>query len=921
MARKRRTSKKLGDFYLIILAIVIFITIKIIEAIKAVPWQLWVGAFCVLFLFFTYRYNKTTDKAEKPTVTATSHPTKHTSPVHREPPRAAFAPSPAPSHSNAMAKADTGMRPDTPPHQQPNPDTENVIKVSTTDLMISGASTPVAPTMMNANSFSDRTPTALLDEPITIADYEDEDEDDILTTVGIASHHSRSPSPEFRISFAFEDHSATSDDHSPSPAFTPSELIPAGPRIIARWMSPGEEITLAGLKISGGMFYVGDATNVSGLLSEPSLINPQASVTIKNAPLDLPLEGYYPSYRNLSPEAKKRYLQWMENGRKDPSVAIGYVFIFFYGLERRYFIDAQKDELAKREMPFIEAEVTRLLSIYPHNGSFARYATNFLEYGKVRSISDTLYQLPAPEADPFFCMSIPFSLKICLGQLVRDNKPVPADWALLWATCIPTISLRTPAQRCFDIFKAMFMVIYKREFGDGIKLKALKARVELFYYPASGALGRLNCTSDLSDVSLSKAYSNKLSKIVDLCTSLLEPYSRYLGRNVGSENTLEALLHLPYQYWPTAMKQTFVTLEEVVGVDAMLLPWSDLAARINIDNTGGLNKAQYEGLATILAHHHMSIKPHPEGSNKRPKGDEPVVIYPINPQETLNKNQSSVDTVSAFVDLACVVLNTDEDKSAVTIAFLKEQIGSMTFLTHSQSVRLIAKALLGTQAPPTLSIVKKAIDALDGEQKALVGKLLVAFVKADNSITPAKVKVLEQLYKLISLDVKQVYSDLHSNEARIVSTSKSGSVTKATGSASSLDMARVAQLKQETSQVTAMLASVFTENDGEHDDIHQPQQAKTEVSPGQTVEPTTLGDTHSLFGLDDDLSQFLRALLTRPEWARDDLSELASTMGLMLDGALEQINEVMLDHFDEMLIDGDDPFELNTDLLEQIPHE
>ncbi|MGU5625855.1 tellurite resistance TerB C-terminal domain-containing protein [Aeromonas caviae] len=217
--------------------------------------------------------------------------------------------------------------------------------------------------------------------------------------------------------------------------------------------------------------------------------------------------------------------------------------------------------------------------------------------------------------------------------------------------------------------------------------------------------------------------------------------------------------------------------------------------------------------------------------------------------------------------------------------------------------------------------MKKSIDGLDDAQKALVGKLLVAFVKADNSITPAKVKVLEQLYKLISLDVKQVYSDLHSNEARIVSTSKSGSVTKAPTSASSLDMARVAQLKQETSQVTAMLASVFTENDGEHDDIHQPQQAKTEVSSDQVDEPTPLGDTSSLFGLDDDLSQFLRALIARPEWARDDLSALANTMGLMLDGALEQINEIMLDHFDEMLIEGDDPIELNTDLLEQIPHE
>ena len=369
------------------------------------------------------------------------------------------------------------------------------------------------------------------------------------------------------------------------------------------------------------------------------------------------------------------------------------------------------------------------------------------------------------------------------------------------------------------------------------------------------------------------------------------------------------------------MKQPFVALEEVVGVDAMLLPWSDLAARININSTGGLNKAQYEGLASILARHHMSIEPHPEGSNKRPKGDESVVIYPINPQETLNKNQSSVDTVSVFVDLACVVLNTDEDKSEVTIAFLKEQIGSMTFLTQSQSVRLVAKALLGTQVPPTLSSVKKTIDGLDDEQKALVGKLLVAFVKADNSITPAKVKVLEQLYKLISLDVKQVYSDLHSNEARIVSTSKSGSVTKAPTSASSLDMARVAQLKQETSQVTAMLASVFTGNDDEHADGHQPEQAETEDASAHADEPIVLATPHSLFGFEDDLSQFFRALLARPEWARDDLSALADTMGLMLDGALEQINEVMLDHFDEMLIEGDDPIELNTDLLEQIPHE
>lgn len=918
MARKRRTSKKLGDFYLIILAIVIFVTIKIIEAIKAVPWQFWVGAFCVLFLFFTYRYKKTTDNTQKPTVTATPHPTKHTSPVHREPPRAAFAPSPAPSPSNAIANVDTKMQPEASPHQQPNPDTEDLIKISASDLMISGVSTPFEPTTLDANSFANTKPDPAIDAPPASLDFDD----DVFTVLSLTNNDTELPAPEFSISFSFGEHSPSVVPSEQNVLFTPSELMPAGPSMVGRWMSPGEDITLAGLKISGGMFYVGSTRLDGGLFEEPSLIDPQALVTIKDAPSDLHLHGYYPSYKNLTADAKKRYLQWMANGRKDPDVAIGFVFIFFYGLERRYFIDAKRDELAKREMPYILAEVARLVSIYSAHPSFARYATNFLEYGMAKNINKEYYLFPAQEAD-LLSYHVPISLKICLGQLVRDGKPVPADWALLWATCNATISLRTPAQRCFDIFKVMFIDTYKREYGDGIKLKELKSRVEVSYAPSSYAVSQFieRCVTNLSDVSFSQPYIKKLSKVVDLCTSLLEPYSRYLGRNVGSENTLEALLHLPYQYWPMAMKQPFVSLGEVVGVDAMLLPWSDLAARININSTGGLNKAQYEGLANILARHHMSIEPNPERSNKRPKGEEPVVIYPINPQETLNKNQSSVDTVSAFVDLACVVLNTDEDKSEVTIAFLKEQIGSMTFLTHSQSVRLVAKALLGTQASPTLSIVKKTIDGLDDEQKALVGKLLVTFVKADNSITPAKVKVLEQLYKLISLDVKQVYSDLHSNEARIVSTSESGSVTKATGSASSLDMARVAQLKQETSQVTAMLASVFTENDGEHDDIHQPQQAKTEASSDQADEPTTLGDTRSLFGLDDDLSQFLRALLARPEWARDDLSALANTMGLMLDGALEQINEVMLDHFDEMLIEGDDTIELNTDLLEQIPHE
>jgi hypothetical protein len=318
MARKRRTSKKLGDFYLIILAIVIFIIIKIIEAIKAVPWQFWVGAFCVLFLFFTYRYKKTTGKPEKPTVTATPHPTKHTSPVHREPPRAAFTPSHAPSHSKAIANADTKMQPEALPHQQPNPNTEDLIKVSASDLMISGVSTPFEPTTLDANSFANTKPDPAIDAPPASLDFDD----DVFTVLSLTNNDTELPAPEFSISFSFGERSPSVVPSEQNVLFTPSELMPAGPSMVGRWMSPGEEITLAGLKISGGMFYVGNTRLDGGLFEEPSLIDPQALVTIKDAPSDLPLHGYYPSYKNLTADAKKRYLQWMANGRKDPQGGI-----------------------------------------------------------------------------------------------------------------------------------------------------------------------------------------------------------------------------------------------------------------------------------------------------------------------------------------------------------------------------------------------------------------------------------------------------------------------------------------------------------------------------------------------------------------------------------------------------------------------
>jgi len=77
-------------------------------------------------------------------------------------------------------------------------------------------------------------------------------------------------------------------------------------------------------------------------------------------------------------------------------------------------------------------------------------------------------------------------------------------------------------------------------------------------------------------------------------------------------------------------------------------------------------------------------------------------------------------------------------------------------------------------------------------------------------------------------------------------------------------------------------------------------------------------DEVSIAGLDALHSQFLRAIAQQPSWNRDDLEAQADELGLMLDGALEIINDAAFDHCDAPLTDGDDPIELDTDVLAEL---
>ena len=253
----------------------------------------------------------------------------------------------------------------------------------------------------------------------------------------------------------------------------------------AKWYGPSMGLTVKDYVISGGLIYVGsNLPDHTGYQNDACLINPKLKVTSAQ-PWEAGNEmGYWPGYDRIPEKCRGAYLKWLASGRSEPEAYIGYVFLFFYGLERRLIIDGAKGEVSQAERTAIVNEVRRLLKIYGGNRSFRGYANNFL------AMEWALYQSekPAPDYIDFddrFCTE-PFQL--VLAKHVDAGKPIPADMALQWFRLNPNVSLRTPARRCAKEFRHLFIRRYKKKYGDGITVTPNKTRLYMGYRAASPSI-------------------------------------------------------------------------------------------------------------------------------------------------------------------------------------------------------------------------------------------------------------------------------------------------------------------------------------------------------------------------------------------------------------------------------------------------
>ncbi|WP_447936359.1 tellurite resistance TerB family protein [Thermomonas fusca] len=678
-------------------------------------------------------------------------------------------------------------------------------------------------------------------------------------------------------------------------------------------MHEGESIEIAGTVLPGGLVYVGPRLKAPNGIVEPALINPNLSVSGQGDCRDQHT-NYSPSYSNLSPEGRRAYLHWLSTGRSHPDCDIGLVFLFFYGLERRVIVDSENDSAAKKEWPIILAELRRLLDIYgQRSDSFRRYAGDLLSWIELDGASPRLYEQPIPDFPRTYEM--PPYLRLALGQASMDRKPVPAGLALSWVRLSPEIYLRTPATRCPDEFGRLFAHRYREFFSAGLVLPKNRTKLKFSYRPASLGLIGVNVSlgfGDIPDVTALTTPIKKLAEIVEQCTNELAAYSRLIGKDPGAGGTVEGLLLLPTAAWPDAVQAMLETLTARVSEGFVSLLLSEL-----LDSLGGtklpMNRERLRNLARTLESVGIGLEPDVLAGAKTPAEQDTVILFEQPILKTVGAPRAEYQTAALTLQLASAMTQADGDFHARELAHLQAEIEGWAHLSLAERRRLHAHLQWLTISPMSLAALKKKLEPLPTQAREILATFMATLAQSDGLVSPEEVRFLEKIYKTLGVEPKRVFSDIHAAEAGRAPIS----ISRVEKQGFRLDAQRIAALQEDTARVSALLSSIFAEEPTSSSAPSGPA-LEPEVEVEVEVESESDVAATAPLGLDESHAALLRLLLSRPTWTRAELEDAATDLDLMLDGALEQINEAAFDAFDEPLLEGDDPITVNVDLIETI---
>ena len=693
-----------------------------------------------------------------------------------------------------------------------------------------------------------------------------------------------------------------------------SEAPPPAPRSSRAkpkltWYGPGQPLIHANMLISDGMVYTSDrALQWPG---EPSAII--MSLLLGDVAAH-PLQqfGYYPSYDRILPEQRRCYLEWLMAGREDtdPSQrSLGYLFIFFYGLERRILLEKDRD-------PALLEEVIRLLHHYgpAHKSrSLRSYFLQLLHFAGWQLGSDAYSALwPRLLA---FDEDRPDSegLRFVLANLHQRGEAL--DWMVACRIALADQESRrsTVVARAQEKFFALFEQRFNEQFASGLLLEAAKQEALVQYRPASSALAQMNHESRrtnalelrIPNVAGLNRQFKALPAIWNSCVDDLSGYSRAIrSTKPGQSGALAAWRSLPREIRKLEDHPLKSTFDELLANvpregDYIFVPTAMLATLVGVAERAKLTIAHSREVAEIAETLGWQVAPDPRITSLPLAWNQELAVYPV---VTAGEGVEVIAGAVRLLYLAITLAAADGVIEAEEIDTFYSLIASQ--ITNENAWRPIraTEASLRRDANVALRSLPQMSKLIPVEVRAFVLRLMAHIAAADGEVSLDELKVLRRIARAFGLEPDSAEKLLREDEAFAEVTIASAGRNPARGEAIpfrpapgpafALNQDRITALTQETAEVISLLSVVMAE----------PEEAP--CPPSSPPPPPPESDrVEWLKDLEPRYHAAVLALLRHDEITSHDFECVAADHHLMPDDLFNTVNTWADETFGDFLLE------------------
>lgn len=712
--------------------------------------------------------------------------------------------------------------------------------------------------------------------------------------------------------------SGDAPQHARPPAPKPKSFVPSPPQTSTRaFLGISQVLTVAGRNIARPLTFV--APNTRGIDSSTIV----TALPVGDARHAGPLP-YWPSYAECDQYQRGKYLDWMAGGRVDPNIDIGYVFIFFYGLEWRALHEGLDVDLACEE-------VQRLLSIYgTRSGSFRSYATEFLVFslpamsngGDERDVDRLLGQVLDRSAA---------AAAVLLAWYIRRGLPLPARHALKLAPMLDGAKRSVVAKRAERELGQLFTSRYQQAHGTGLALVAGKRELSLEYRAASSSWQRIGArlTVKLPDVLTKWGQFKPIVNIWNDCIEDLKKTAR-LKEKSGGALSAEAWAALPpelrAQYDHPDRDRWDAIVAAAPRLEAFhLLKAGDLASLTGLPRADKVSAVQLRKITETAAELGYSLEPDGRAQRRALKSTDEVAIW--SSEDTTCPDPKLYGAAFVLLSLAMQIAMADgvlADEEAYVVLTMLTKTFSLDETLRKRFVAL--QHLLARQPVRAAALAKKLQTTRSPAELAKVGRILVSVATVDGIVTDEEHDTLRTLYKALGLPARDLTAALANSGAKLASDQAVEVQAGTAGSpaeplpqpprpthAVDLDQAAIAAIIADTRDVAAMLAEVFEQEEAEEQEekpapvAAQPQPTTASASPVAVLAPN----------LDVRYHAVLAELLTKSSWTKDEVRTLAMGSKMMPGAILETLNTWSEETFGDFLIDEGDGWQIHSDLLQR----